>query len=52
MKKYLIYYWREINDEPTDLEVIIEAINMEDAFKKFKQQIKVYKHITTITEIN
>jgi hypothetical protein len=51
MKRYLIYYWTEKNDEATDLEIIIKADNIEKALKEFKKEVKVYKSITTVTEL-
>ena len=52
MKRYLIYYWTERNDESTDLEIIVKANNMEEAIKEFKKEVRVYKSITTITELD
>lgn len=51
MRRYLIYYWTERNDESTDLEIIVKADNIEEAIKEFKKEVKVYKSITTITEL-
>jgi hypothetical protein len=50
MKKYLVHYWREKNDEPTDFEVIIEAFNFDDAYTKFKDNNRLAK-ITLIKQI-
>jgi hypothetical protein len=51
MKMYLIYYWDDINDNPTEQEMIMKADDMEQAIKTFKKQVKSYKSITTITEL-
>lgn len=51
MRKYLIFYWAERNDEPTDLEIIVKAENIEDAIKQFKKEVSSFKRITTITEL-
>jgi hypothetical protein len=51
MRKYIIYYWAERNDEATDLEEIIEADNIEQAIQKFKSEVSSFKRITTVTEI-
>jgi hypothetical protein len=51
MRRFLIYYWTEKNDEATDLEIIVKADDMEKALKEFKKEVKVYKSITTITEL-
>jgi len=50
MKNYIIYYWVEANDVATDREIIIEANNIEIAIEKFKEQVRVYKSISRITE--
>jgi hypothetical protein len=50
MKKYLVHYWREKNDEPTDFEVIIEAFNFDDAYTKFKDNNRLAK-ITLIKQV-
>ena len=51
MRNWLICYYTEKNDECTDLEVIIQAEDIEQALDKFKNKFKVYKRITSITEI-
>jgi hypothetical protein len=35
MKKYLVCYWVERNDEPRDLEDIVEAESITEALKNF-----------------
>ena len=52
MTKYLVTYWTERNDEATDVEVIIEAFNEEDAMKQFLDKRLVYKKIDSIVEIS
>lgn len=51
MRRYLIFYWAEQNDEATDLEIIIEASNIKEAINKFEKQVKLFKRISTITEL-
>ena len=51
MRKYLIYYLVERNDECQDLEEIVKADDIEEAIKFFKMRIRVRKRITTITEL-
>jgi len=51
MRRYLLYYYTEKNDECHDVETIIEADNIEEAIKFFKSRIRIYKRITTITEL-
>ena len=52
MRRYLIFYYIEQNDECHDMEKIIEADNIEEAIKFFKSRIKINKRITTITELS
>ena len=51
MRRYLIFYWAEQNDEATDLEIIIEANNIKEAIDKFEEEVRVFKRITTIAEL-
>ena len=51
MTKYCITYWTERNDEATDVEVIIEAFNQEDAMKQFLDKGLVYRKIDSIKEM-
>lgn len=51
MRRYLIFYWVERNDEATDLEIIVEADNIKDAIKEFEKQVRLFKRISTITEL-
>lgn len=51
MKKYLITYWTERNDEPTDIEIVIEAEGIIEATKKFLDMNLVYRKISDIREL-
>ena len=51
MTKYCVTYWTERNDEATDVEIIIEAFNEEDAMKQFLDKRLVYKKIDSIIEL-
>ena len=51
MRRYLIFYYAERNDECTDLEHIVEANDMVEAINVFNNEIKLIKRITTITEL-
>lgn len=51
MRKYLITYWTECNDEMTDFEVELEADNIEKAIDKLYRQYRPIKRITKIEEI-
>jgi hypothetical protein len=51
MKKYLICYWAERNDEATDLEEIVEATNIMEAVNTFRRGRRILKRITSVSEI-
>jgi hypothetical protein len=51
MRRYLIYYLAENNNDSADLEIIIKADDMEKALKEFKKEVRKYESITTITEL-
>jgi hypothetical protein len=51
MKKYLVCYWVERNDMPTDLEDIVEAESITEALKNFIQTHS-NENITSITIIH
>jgi hypothetical protein len=48
MSKYIIKYWTEINDESTDIEVVIEAEDRVEAMRKFLDSNIVYRKIESI----
>ena len=51
MRKYLIFYYTEQNDDCVDLEKIVEADDILSAINVFNNEIKIIKRITTITEL-
>ena len=51
MKKYLVTYWKEWNDESTDVEMIIEAYNITDALTQFLNKNIVHKKIESVKEM-
>ena len=51
MTKYLVTYWAERNDESTDVEIIIEALNETEAMKIFLDMNKSYRRIESIEEM-
>lgn len=51
MRRYLVCYYTERDDVCTDLEKIIEADNIEIALKEFKDVIRLYRRITSISEM-
>lgn len=51
MKKYLVTYWTQRNDESTDVELIIYAYNEIDAMKKFYDMRIVHRKIESVKEL-
>lgn len=51
MRRYLIFYYVEQNDECVDLEKIVEANDILAAINVFNDETKAFKRITTITEL-
>lgn len=51
MRKYLITYWSERNDEMTDFEVELEADNIEKAIDELYSRHRPIKRITKVEEI-
>lgn len=51
MTKYCITYWTERNDESTDVEIIIEALNKIDAMKQFLDKRLSYRKIESVEEL-
>lgn len=51
MTKYLITYWTQRNDESTDVEIIIEALNEIDAIYKFLDMKIVHRKIESVEEL-
>jgi hypothetical protein len=51
MKKYLITYWTQRNDESTDVELEVYAYNEIDAMRKFYDMNIVYRKIESVEEL-
>jgi len=51
MKRYLVFYYVEQNDDCVDLEKIVEANDILAAINVFNDETRSYKRITTITEL-
>lgn len=51
MKDFIITYWAEQNDEPTDIERIIQAESLTDALDIFQKTTRIYKYIESIKMI-
>ena len=51
MKDFLITYWAEQNDEPTDIEIIIQAESLTDALYIFNKTTRLCKYIESIKMI-
>lgn len=50
MRKFLVKYWTEYQDEMTDFEVIVEAFNIKEALNKFEKTHR-FKMIESIVSI-
>ena len=50
MRKYLISYWIEQNDEAVDLDVIVEADNIKEALDSFISTER-FRKISSISEV-
>lgn len=51
MRKYRVYYWKEINDESVDLEWDLKANDIHHAYTLFHANVRVFKRIYKIEEI-
>ena len=51
MRRYLVFYYAERNDECVDLEKIVEANDILAAINVFNNEVRAVKRITTITEL-
>jgi hypothetical protein len=51
MKKYLITYWTQRNDESTDVELELYAYNEIDAIRKFHDMNIVHRKIESVEEM-
>jgi len=50
MRKYIVYYYTEKNDECVDCEIEFEASRFIEAYMMFQIKVKVYKRIYKIEE--
>ena len=50
LRKYIISYYTEVNDECVDREIEVEAVNEFDALLRFKSLVKVFKKVHEINE--
>ena len=50
MRKYIVYYYAEKNDECMDCEMEIEAPNIVSCFFAFEDKVKVYSRIFRVEE--
>lgn len=51
LRKYIISYYTEVNDECVDQEIEVEAISEFDTLLRFKSLVKVFKKVHEINEI-
>jgi len=50
MRTFIIYYYKEINDECVEQQIEIQCNNIEMALHLFKQEIRIYKRVYKIEE--
>ena len=50
MRTYIVYYYKEINDECVEQQIEIQCNNIEMALHLFKQEIRIYKRVYKIEE--
>ena len=50
MRKYIVYYYAEINDECVEREIEVESKNIEIGLAEFRSIVKVYKRVYKIEE--
>jgi len=50
MKKYIVYYYTEKNDECVDCEIEVDAKNIIAAYFAFEEKVKVYRRVYKIEE--
>jgi len=50
MRKYIVYYYSEINDECVEREIEVISRNIISAYFAFEKKIKVYKRVYKIEE--
>jgi len=50
MRKYIVYYYAEKNDECVDCEKEIEAKSIDTVLIEFNSKVKVYKRVFAIIE--
>lgn len=50
LRKYIVYYYAEVNDECDDCEMEIKARTIFDALHRFNNLVKIYKRIFAVIE--
>jgi hypothetical protein len=50
IRKYIVYYYAEKNDECVDCEMVIEAKSIFGALYQFKQRVRIFKRVFCIEE--
>lgn len=48
MNEFLITYWKEYNDQSTDIEVIVKAKTLSEALDIFKRKTLYYSYVQEI----
>ena len=52
MRTYRVHYYKEINDECVDCELVVEVPKIDDVIAEFKSKVSVFKRITKIEELS
>jgi hypothetical protein len=50
LRTYIVYYYREENDECVDLEIEVRAICIKTAVVAFNKMVRFYKRIYAVNE--
>lgn len=50
MRKYVVHYWIEKNDDCVDCEEIIDAHHISEVFSIFQEKVRVFKRVYKIEE--
>ena len=52
MRPYRVHYYKEINDECVDCEIVIEVPRIDNVISEFKEKVQLFKRITKIEELS
>lgn len=52
MRKFRVYYYKEVNDECVDYELDIESKHISNIYEDFQEKVRVFKRVYRIEEIS